>query len=308
MPPFMHTARREINMDRNFRVLKEFPYLDKGYVKLLNVTGTDETIVLAARTSYGTPEAYEEDKKNTGLISYLREHHHTSCFELCNVTIQIKLPLFTAAQVDRHRTARQNQLSGRYTQLPRDYWVPSKKRIGSKSHTHKQGTGEPLSDEKAQRVIDIIEQHSKACLEAYDELLALEVSNEIARSVLAVNFYTVKVWQMDLNNLMKFITLRSHSTAQDEIVEMANILANIMEEYFPATWASYVNHIRESATFSKEEMAIIGSAFMKACEETEDAETNNPYDVMIKYIQHEAFSKKFSDRKRLNLIRKLKGI
>jgi thymidylate synthase (FAD) len=239
--------------ERAFKVLEEYPYLNEGYVRLINVCGNDEVIVMAARTSYGDPNAYEEPHKNEGLIMNLMEHQHTSPFELCNITLQIQLPLFVNAQLKRHRTARQNEMSARYRDMIKKFWIPSLGRIGIKSKTHKQGTGALLPEDDQLKAIEIMKASYEEAWNNYQLLLTMGVANEIARAVLPVGIYTIVVWQLDLNNLFKFTTLRLHPGAQQEISDLAEIIAKVLEKNFPVAWKAYMRHIRNGVKFSQEE-------------------------------------------------------
>ena len=92
---------------------KSFPVLDKGFVRLVDYLGSDQRIVQSARVSYGEgTKTYRQDK---GLINYLMRNDHTSPFEQVVFTFHIKAPIFVARQWVRHRTARMNEISGRYS-------------------------------------------------------------------------------------------------------------------------------------------------------------------------------------------------
>jgi len=239
-------------------VIKEFPYLDKGYVRLLMVSGSDDLIAKAARTSYGEDE-YEDYDKNKGLISYLYEHRHTSPFEMPNITVQIKLPIFIMRQLVRHRTARLNEQSARYKPMSRDYWKPSLERLGGVSKTHKQGTGALLPLGTRVACLEVIERASERALADYELLVRNGLALEVARVIMPVNFYTTTVWQIDINNGLKFLTLRSHEGAQQEIADFAAILEDIIKEYFPMTYDAYVNHNKQAVQFSRDEISIVKS-------------------------------------------------
>src|SRR5687768_8297385 len=86
-----------------------------GYVRYIDHLGADERVVEAARVSYGSPsKGPEQDKK---LLNYLLRNRHTSPFEQCSITYNIKFPIFLMRQFVRHRTFRLNEWSGRYSEL-----------------------------------------------------------------------------------------------------------------------------------------------------------------------------------------------
>ena len=98
--------------------------LDKGFVGLVDYMGTDNSVVQAARVSYGTgTKKVQEDR---GLIRYLMRHEHTTPFEMCEVKFHIRLPIFVMRQLIRHRTAQVNEYSGRYSVMTDEFYVPKK--------------------------------------------------------------------------------------------------------------------------------------------------------------------------------------
>ncbi|RKY49640.1 MAG: FAD-dependent thymidylate synthase, partial [Candidatus Neomarinimicrobiota bacterium] len=103
---------------------KEFKVLDKGFVRLVDYMGGDERVVQSARVSYGKgTKTVREDKT---LIDYLMRNRHTSPFEQVVLTFHCKMPIFVARQWIRHRTARVNEISGRYSVLENEFYLPDK--------------------------------------------------------------------------------------------------------------------------------------------------------------------------------------
>jgi thymidylate synthase (FAD) len=272
-------------------VIKEYPYLDKGYVRLLSVGGNDELICKAARTSYGEDE-YESYDENNRLISYLYEHRHTSPFEMPNITLQIKLPIFVMRQLVRHRTARLNEASARYKEMCKDFWVPPITRLGGISKTHKQGTGALLPQGTREGCLEIIRTSSERSLRAYELLIDAGLSLEVARVVIPVNFYTTTVWQIDLNNGLKLLALRSHKGAQEEIQQFAAIVEDIIKDNFPMVYDAYIKHNKKAAQLSGEEIEII-AMYITAC--AKSATNFNDFIMGISSI---------SKRKKIDLIEK----
>ena len=116
--------------------------LDKGFVGLVDYMGTDNSVVQAARVSYGTgTKKVQEDR---GLKRYLMRHEHTTPFEMCEVKFHIRLPIFVMRQLIRHRTAQVNEYSGRYSVMTDEFYVP--KKFEKQSKTNMQGRDESLDD------------------------------------------------------------------------------------------------------------------------------------------------------------------
>lgn len=227
----------------------ELPVLDYGYVKLLDVMGSDEDIVDAARISYDR-RGKTEDRN---LIRYLLRHKHTSPFEMAELKFELKMPIFVARQWVRHRTANMNEVSARYTQLPAEMFVPEE--VAIQSTDNKQGRGAFHSSNMALKS-DISRQNNAAYI-AYDVLLQNDVSRELARGVLPLNIYTKFVWKMDLHNLMHFLNLRLDPHAQKEIRDYAEVIEKLVALKFPITYEAFVDYVRDAYTCSRMEVELI---------------------------------------------------
>ncbi|MGB4587485.1 MAG: FAD-dependent thymidylate synthase, partial [Rectinemataceae bacterium] len=186
---------------------KEFKVLDKGFVRLIDYLGGDDRIVQAARVSYGEgTKSYRED---AGLIDYLLRHEHTSPFEQVVLTFHVKLPIFVARQWIRHRTARLNEISGRYSIMKDEFYVPVSGDLAEQSADNKQGrSDEPMDADKAASVIERFERGQKAAYGDYSSLVEEGLAREIARINLPLSLYTEWYWQIDLHNLFRFLMLR----------------------------------------------------------------------------------------------------
>ena len=125
----------------------ELPYrrvLDKGFVALIDVMGNDASIVQAARVSYG--KGTKTVRGDKALISYLMRHWHTTPFEMVEFKFLMRLPLFIARQVIRHRTANVNEQSARYSEVPDRFWAPDLGAIADQDSVNRQGRADSLRD------------------------------------------------------------------------------------------------------------------------------------------------------------------
>ncbi len=236
----------------------QFPALDHGFIRVVDFMGSDSAIVQAARVSYGDgTKTVNEDK---GLINYLMKHKHTSPFEMCEIKLHIKLPMFIARQWIRHRTANVNECSARYSILPEEYYIPELQNILPQSEMNKQCRGGEISPEFAKDAQSLIRESSKRSYEDYQALLGDEengIAREIARGVLPVNMYTEWYWKIDLHNLLHFIRLRIHPHAQYEIRVYAQILADIVKAWCPLAYGAFEEHILGAQTFSKSQVEVL---------------------------------------------------
>ena len=239
-----------------------FPLLDHGFVRVIDYLGDDAAIAQMARTSYA--QGTKSTSDDTGLIRYLMNHWHTSPFEGCEIKLHVKMPIFVARQWIRHRTANPNEMSGRYSILPGEFYFPDAERLGRQSKTNKQGTAsEPYSEEDAAIMLDWMDH---VCGEAYStyELMiksedegGYDLARELARNILPVNIYTEMYWKIDLHNLFHFLRLRTDSHAQYEIRVYADLIASLVRTWVPEAYRAWVDYRRDAVSFSRMEMEVI---------------------------------------------------
>ncbi|MBQ3836776.1 MAG: FAD-dependent thymidylate synthase, partial [Treponema sp.] len=149
---------------------KEYKVLDKGFVRLVDYLGSDQRIVQSARVSYGN--GTKTVSQDAGLIDYLLRHQHTSPFEQVVFTFHVKMPIFVARQWVRHRTGRMNEVSGRYSIMKDEFYVPETKDIEPQSKDNKQGrSDQPFDEAKAKEIQAALEKGQKDSYDSYSELL-----------------------------------------------------------------------------------------------------------------------------------------
>ncbi|MDR3343774.1 MAG: FAD-dependent thymidylate synthase [Treponema sp.] len=235
---------------------QEFPVLDKGFIRLVDYLGGDERVVQAARVSYGAgTKGYRED---AGLIDYLLRNRHTSPFEQVLLTFHVKLPIFVARQWIRHRTARVNEISGRYSIMKDDFYVPALDDIALQSTDNKQGRStEPLDAKAAGQVQASLAQGQQQAYTAYSGLIEQGIARELARINLPLSLYTEWYWQIDLHNLFHFLELRLDAHAQKEIRRYGEVLLDITKKVAPRCCESFERHRLGGVSFSKEEFLAL---------------------------------------------------
>lgn len=235
---------------------QEFPVLDRGFVRLVDYMGSDERIVASARVSYG--KGTKTVREDRGLINYLLRNGHTSPFEQVVLTFHCKMPVFVARQWIRHRTARLNEISGRYSVMKDDFYLPTADAIRLQSEVNKQGrSDEPVSAEVAQRVLDELSAGQKRAYAEYEGMLKDGVARELARVHLPLSLYTEWYWQMDLHNLFHFLALRLHPHAQYEIRAYAQVMKEIVAKVAPMASEAFETCVLKSATLSQEELVWV---------------------------------------------------
>lgn len=242
--------------------------LDHGFIRVVDYMGDDAAVVQAARVSYGRgTKAVSQDR---GLIRYLMRHWHTTPFEMCEIKLHVKLPIFIARQWIRHRTANVNEYSARYSLMDREFYIPAPENLASQSQTNRQGRGDVLEGVEAARVLNILKSDSESCYDHYMEMLNLDdktdqqldsskqgLTRELARMNLTLNYYTQWYWKIDLNNLLHFIMLRADPHAQFEIREYANAILEVVRKWMPLTCESFLDYRMNAVTLSAQMKAIV---------------------------------------------------
>jgi len=235
---------------------REFPVLDKGFIRLVDYLGSDKRIAQAARVSYG--EGTKTIRQDRGLIDYLLRNEHTSPFEQVIYTFHLKMPLFVARQWLRHRTARLNEISGRYSIMPDEFYVPGMEDIAEQSPDNRQGRKtEAMPIERAESVREVIEGVQNHAYKGYQELLDSGTARELARVVLPLSLYTEMYWQIDLHNLFHLLRLRLDTHAQKEIRAYAKVMRDLATTVCPIAFESFNQHIEGSVRFSHDEMTAL---------------------------------------------------
>ncbi|MEJ6391423.1 FAD-dependent thymidylate synthase [Gymnodinialimonas ulvae] len=220
------------------------PVLDHGFVRVVDYMGDDAAIVQAARVSYGAGTKKARD--DSGLIRYLMRHWHSTPFEMCEIKLHVKLPVFVARQWIRHRTANVNEYSARYSILDREFYIPEPEQLAAQSVVNNQGRGETLEGEEAERVLRVLKEDAGRAYDHYEEMLSQEgqkgLARELARMNLPANIYTQWYWKVDLHNLFHFLRLRADAHAQYEIRVYADAIAEMVKDWVPAAYGAFEDY------------------------------------------------------------------
>ena len=238
---------------------KEYKVLDYGFVRLVDYLGGDARIVQSARVSYG--EGTKTVRQDKGLIHYLMRNSHMSPFEQVIFTFHVKMPIFVARQWVRHRTARMNEISGRYSVMKDEFYLPAAGEVRFQNQTNRQGSSEAAVPETLQqKVIQLLKTSGEAASRAYNELIAEDIARELARINLPLSLYTEMYWQIDLRNLFNFLNLRMDNHAQKEIRVYAETMAEIVKTVVPLAWEAFEEYILYAKQLSRSQVQKLAAA------------------------------------------------
>lgn len=243
--------------------------LNYGFVELQEVQGSDESIIQAARTSYAVGKKSSQDET---LLRYLYRNLHSTPFEMAGLRVRMYIPIVTYRQLFRHRTAVQlepeflsndsafakysvqNEMSGRYVELPPHMYLPEARRIQRQSKTNRQGSeDDSMTPEEQQEALAIMDAANIEAREKYEQLLSMGIAKETARNVLPNTQYTLLVWKIDLKNMLHFLGLRLDKHAQWEVRQYAEAMGLFVQRFFPLTWRAFNDYFLNAVRLSAQE-------------------------------------------------------
>lgn len=226
--------------------------LDHGYVRLVDVMGTDLTVVNAARVSYAK-ESLELTERDRRLIAFLAREGHTSPFRHAIAQFEIYAPLMVARQWFKYIVGSAhmegtgdslegwNESSRRYITEEPVFYVPAPEEWRSAPENSKQGSGDAVpyvvGSEAGYRLLDAIDRG----LAAYEWALESGVCAEQARLFLpAYGMYVRWYWTASLQSVCHFVNQRLEHGAQAEIQAYAKAVLTHIESAFPVAVSELV--------------------------------------------------------------------
>ena len=221
--------------------MEKINLLDHGFVRLVDSMGGDISVVRAARVSYDAEwRAGNDTEGDNKLINYLWKNKHSTPFEAVTLTYEIKAPIFVFRQWHRHRTWSYNELSARYKELPEEYYIPDVDQITTQSKDNKQMRTDG-KNKFASEIQHQMRQNNKEAFAIYKNMLSQGCPRELARTVLPLATYSHMFGTVNLLNLMKFFTLRSHSHAQYEIRVYSDAMLELAKSVAPVCIKAWEN-------------------------------------------------------------------
>ncbi len=235
---------------------KPFKVLDDGFIRVIDYMGSDESIVQAARVSYGkgTKKVHED----RGLIRYLMRHHHTTPFEMCEIKFHVRVPMDCWRQWIRHRTANVNEYSTRYSVAIDSAQTTTEGEWRMQATGNRQGSAGFAGETEGKTLTEKERYLQSLAREVYDERLKMGIAREQARKDLPLSTYTEAYWKVDLHNLLHFLYLRMDSHAQYEIRRYAEIMGQeIVAKWCPAVWEAFMDYRVNASHLTRLEMEVL---------------------------------------------------
>lgn len=219
--------------------------LDKGYVRLVDVMGSDLTVVNAARASYAK-ESKEINESDERLIAYLAKHDHTSPFRHAMLQFEIYAPLMVARQWWKYIIGSShlegigdtmnawNESSRRYVTMEPTFYIPNENEWRGKPENNKQGSTDPVDSKLGAEFTEKLNKYIKEGVDLYEEAMERGICAEEARLFLpAYGMYVSWYWTASLQSVAHFIKQRTDSHSQFEIREYAEAVKELALEKFP---------------------------------------------------------------------------
>ena len=221
--------------------------LDKGYVRLINVMGSDVDVVNAARASF-QKEIDTLSEQDINLIDFLIREKHDAVLRHCTITLEVYAPLMVARQWYKHAVASTyledqngwNESSRRYITEDEEFYIPQPNQWRGAPKNKKQGSNGTVDNSIGAMYTQRLRKITEEQLQLYKQALEDGIAPEQARLLLpAYGMYIRWRWTVSLNALCHFLTLRKDIHAQWEIQQYAYAIEEIMDEYFPYTMKSW---------------------------------------------------------------------
>lgn len=257
--------QREIDILKSIELVHIPLYNGHGYVELVDMMPrmvpegrtADVAITRNARISYlqGDKSAKEDET----LVRYLVENRHTSPLESVVFQFRMKIPIFVERQLIRHRTARVNEQSLRYTKADDSSYYPT---MRMQSQVNRQGSSDQEITPAIESGYRRIQELNAEVYRIYETIVETKDANdkpkpsaarEVARVALPVAQMIEMTWQMDLHNLQHFLRLRIDAHAQLEIQEFANAVYRLVQPRAPIAMKAFQDFQLNSVTFNQDE-------------------------------------------------------
>lgn len=235
---------------------KPFYVLNDGFVRVVDYMGSDDSIVQAARVSYG--KGTKKKHQDRGLIRYLMRHDHTTPFEMCEIKMHVRVPMDAWRQWIRHRTANINEYSTRYSVAIDATQITEPNEWRLQAESNRQGSEGTLEVAKGKELTQKETDLHNMSRQLYEERLELGIAREQARKDLPLCTYTEAYWKIDLHNLLRFLRLRMDTHAQYEIRMFAQTIGReIVSRWVPLAWEAFRDYKISSQFFSQAEKEIV---------------------------------------------------
>jgi thymidylate synthase (FAD) len=235
---------------------KKFSVLDDGFVTLVDIMGDDQSVVQAARVSYG--EGTRKVSDDRGLIRYLLRHRHTTPFEMAEIKLLVRVPMDCWRQWIRHRTANVNEYSTRYSLAIDAMQTTQPDAWRTQAANNRQGSAGMLDAAQGGELTASETDFQRAARALYEQRISQGIAREQARKDLPLSTYTEAYWKVDLHNLLHFLALRMDSHAQWEIREYATAIGEqIVRPLFPLVWEAFVDYRMQGVFLTRLDREVI---------------------------------------------------
>jgi|SRR5690625_1855825 len=212
--------------------------LDKGYVRLVDVMGSDLTVVNAARVSFDR-ESKELNDKDINLIKFLAREGHTSPFRHASLQFEVYAPLMVARQWFKHIVGSDhtmdawNESSRRYITEEEEFYIPGADEWRGYPDNVKQGSGEPIDSDEGKKYTQALKRLIETGESWYQDAMKKGIAPEQARLFLpAYGMYVRWYWTGSLQSVAHFLKQRLENDAQYEIQEYAKAVYELSKDKF----------------------------------------------------------------------------
>jgi len=201
------------------------------------IEDVQDLIAYCARVS--NPSNQNNPETSAKLLNYLAKHKHWSPFEMASVCLEIETTRDIARQILRHRSFSFQEFSQRYANPVTDLEFETRDaRLQDEKNRQNSIALDPVNE--AQMILQLEwEEKQEAVIEAakdaYRWAIANGIAKEQARAVLPEGNTVSRMYMNGtLRSWIHYIELRGANGTQQEHMDIAHAIAEVIAEIFPS--------------------------------------------------------------------------
>ena len=201
------------------------------------IEDVQDLIAYCARVS--NPSGQNNSETSAKLLNYLAKHKHWSPFEMASACLEIETTRDIARQILRHRSFSFQEFSQRYANPVTDLEFETRDaRLQDEKNRQNSIAIDPVNE--AQMILQLEWEEKQeivieAAKDAYRWAIANGIAKEQARAVLPEGNTVSRMYMNGtLRSWMHYIELRGANGTQQEHMDIAHAIAEVIAEIFPS--------------------------------------------------------------------------
>jgi len=201
------------------------------------IEDVQDLVAYCARVS--NPSNQNNPETSAKLLNYLAKHKHWSPFEMASACLEIETTRDIARQILRHRSFSFQEFSQRYANPVTDLEFETRDaRLQDEKNRQNSIALDPVNE--AQMILQLEWEEKQlevidAAMDAYRWAIANGIAKEQARAVLPEGNTVSRMYMNGtLRSWIHYIELRGANGTQQEHMDIAHAIAEVIAEIFPS--------------------------------------------------------------------------